>query len=86
MGIKAVIDRIVDEEHAVLLVGEKETEKIIPVSHLPEGAEEGTWLTVECDGDSILSIELNQTETNNTRGRIKSKMELLRHRSKRRDK
>lgn len=45
--LRAVVDRIVDGEHAVLLVGDDEVELVVPAGRLPEGAGEGAVLTLE---------------------------------------
>jgi hypothetical protein len=42
----AVVDRIVDGRHAVLLVGEAEVELHVDVTLLPEGTAEGDWLRI----------------------------------------
>jgi hypothetical protein len=81
--IKAVIDRIVDGKHAVLLVGENEEEKIISYSLLPKDVGEGSWLNVQFDGDTLISIKADQVETEHRKKRIQDKMNLLRKRSKR---
>ena len=44
--LRAVVDRIVDGEHAVLLVGDDEVELVVPAGRLPEGAGEGAMLTL----------------------------------------
>jgi hypothetical protein len=44
--LQAVVDRIVDAERAVLLVGDDEQELVLPVGWLPEGAGEGSVLTL----------------------------------------
>lgn len=81
---KAVLDRIVDGKHAVLLVGDEEIEKVILATQLPDGVREGTWIRVNFNGDELLSIEADYNETTKTKERINSKMELLRQRSNRR--
>ena len=43
-GVEAVVDRIVDGRHAVLLVGADEVELVLDVALLPEGTGEGDWL------------------------------------------
>jgi len=43
--MNAVIDRISDGT-AVLLIGKEETQVSVPLSELPEGAGEGTWLDI----------------------------------------
>jgi hypothetical protein len=81
--IKAVIDRIVDGKHAVLLVGESEEEQVVSCSLLPEGVDEGSWLNVQFEGDQVVSIEVDQDETEKRKRRIQDKMNSLRQRSKR---
>lgn len=71
---KAVIDRIVDGKHAVLLVGEDETEMVLPVKDIPEEAREGTWVVLHEDG----SIVIDKAETDRVKSRIQDKMALLR--------
>ncbi|WP_227935368.1 DUF3006 domain-containing protein [Alkalihalobacillus deserti] len=82
--VKAVVDRIVDGKHAVLLVGDQEVEKVISSSKLPDSVTEGSWVKVEFNGDELVSIEADEKETNQTKKRIKTKMEILRQRSNRR--
>ena len=72
---KAVLDRIVDGKFAVLLVGDEETEEIVPISQLPAQIKEGTWLTIT-DGQFVI----DQEETMNKKDAAKSKLELLRKR------
>lgn len=71
---KAVIDRIVDGKHAVLLVGEDETERVLPVENLPDGAREGIWVILHEDG----SIVVDEAQTDLVKSRIQEKMALLR--------
>lgn len=49
--LEAVVDRIVDGTHAVLLVGEGEVELVVPVTWLPAGAGEGSLLALGLDLD-----------------------------------
>jgi len=79
---KAVVDRIVDKRHAVLLVGENEVEKIVHVDKLPPGAGEGTWLRVEFEGDELVVAEVDAEETARVKARITAKMERLRQRGR----
>jgi hypothetical protein len=46
---RAVVDRIVDDRLALLLVGPTEDALHVPVEVLPEGAGEGTWLVLDLD-------------------------------------
>lgn len=80
--MKAVIDRIEDKKHAVLILNGDGEEKVIPVGDLPDGAEEGTWLEVEFDGDDIKSITIDEKETEARSERIGNKMDQLKKRKK----
>ena len=77
---KAVIDRIVDGKIAVILVGDNEREHHYPADRLPAGTGEGTWLRVQIEGGEIVSLEVDQEETEIVRRRIQEKMDKLRRR------
>jgi hypothetical protein len=77
---KAVIDRIEAGAWAVLLVGHKQVEKVIPVEQLPKGARAGTWLKVRIHENAVQDIAVDAEETEVARGRIASKMDRLRGR------
>ena len=57
--MKAVIDRI-EGSTAVVLLGEKEVKIDVPISKLPKGSREGSWLKVNFDLDP--EGEKNQRE------------------------
>ena len=61
---RAVIDRVVDGVTAVLLVGAEERPLDLPVSTLPEGATDGTWLHLDLTTDppTVLGIDRQLTE------------------------
>lgn len=80
---QAVIDRIEDGEHAVLLVGEAETEFIIPAVQLPDGAGEGKWLRVRIEGGTVTEIVVDEETTGAARTRIGTKLVALRARGRR---
>jgi predicted O-methyltransferase YrrM len=80
MKEKAVIDRIVDGQHAVLLVGEDEIERVVPVDQLPPGAVEGAWLQLLIEDGRLVEATLDAEETEGTKQRIDDKMAQLRAR------
>lgn len=80
LKMKAVLDRIVDQQHAVLLIGEQEQEQVIAVEELPADAREGSWLRVTMMDEQIVSIELDHQQTELEKQQIQSKMDLLRKR------
>ncbi|MDQ0255451.1 hypothetical protein J2S74_002833 [Evansella vedderi] len=79
--MKAVIDRIVDDKYAVIIVGDEENEHVIPLEQVVDGAKEGTWLHVVIKNNKIIEMLIDQETTNSTKRRIQNKMELLRRRS-----
>jgi len=60
---KAVIDRIEEGRFAVLLVGRKQLEKVVPVEQLPEGAKAGSWLKVRVMEDGVKDMMVDEEET-----------------------
>ncbi len=66
----AVVDRIVDGTHAVLLVGEEEIELTVGVALLPEGTGEGDWLRLSLAPDVALSEQRREA--------LESRVERLR--------
>lgn len=78
---KAVVDRIVDNNKAVLLVGDNEVEHVIDINELPKGIKEGDWLQVQLKGGKIVKIELDEQETEDVKKRIEDKMAKLKKKS-----
>jgi hypothetical protein len=74
---KAVIDRF-EGDVAVLLVGDKERQVVVPRKSLPAGVKEGHWLKVELDGDNLVSAVIDAEETAKMKQRIAGKLEQLR--------
>lgn len=83
-GERAVVDRIVDDQSAVLIVGDDQREVVVPAGSLPDGAGAGTWLSVTIAGDELADARIDHEATEQARGRIASKMAQLRQRSRRR--
>lgn len=80
--LKAVIDRIEEGKWAVLLVGQEQTERIVPVEQLPEDAMEGSWLRLQLDEETIRGIVVDAEETSALRSRMASKLDQLRSRQR----
>ena len=80
----AVLDRIVDGGHAVLLVGEPpELEVITPVAHLPENVRAGDWLRVTLRDGRVVSASIDHSATEHAQDRVRDKLEALRERGRR---
>ena len=80
---RAVLDRIEDGAFAVLLVGEDEEERIVPVDQLPAGVAPGSWLRVRFEGDTLQRAEVDTAGTEQAKARIAEKLERLRQRGRR---
>ncbi len=78
---KGVVDRVVDEI-AVVLVEEEGLEFELPVTRLPDEAEEGVWLSLEVEDGRVASVELDQEGSEERRERVESKLERLRERDR----
>jgi hypothetical protein len=79
----AVIDRIVDGEHAVLLVGDPpERELVVPVASLPAGAREGHWLWVVIVDGGLVEVIVDEDATEQARQRARAQLDELRERGR----
>ena len=72
---RAVVDRIVDGKTAVLLVGAQGTELHVPVDHLPEGAQDGTWVILDL---AALIVGIDDDLTARRREQLEARMDHLR--------
>lgn len=80
---RAVVDRIVDDVHAVLLVGPDEVEHIVHRSLLPEDVSEGTWLQVRFEAGELVFAAVDDEATADATQRVASKLAALRQRGSR---
>lgn len=80
--VTAVVDRIVDGEHVVLLIEPSEREWIVPRSLLPDDVREGVWLRITCEGDRLVRVVIDNERTDAARQRIEAKLALLRQRGR----
>lgn len=78
---QAVIDRF-EGTLAVLLVGEDERMRHVPVSRMPSGAREGDWMKICLTDGEITSIQTDPAETQRRRSLIESKLEHLRRKKR----
>lgn len=77
--MEAVLDRIVDGNYAVLLVGDKEEERVVSVIQLPEGAKEGMKYKLTFEDDAIVAIEA-MIETSRLSSETSERLASLRNR------
>jgi hypothetical protein len=79
----AVVDRIVDGQHAVLLINDS-LELVVPATELPDGASEGSWLRVTIRGNTLVNAALDAEKTSQMAADVHEKMERLRTRGRKR--
>lgn len=84
---RAIVDRIVDGKHAVLLVGEEEIERILPADQLPPAVTEGSWLRIWFEKDDpinggVQKMELDEVGSADARKRIEAKLARLKKRGR----
>lgn len=82
MEEQAVLDRVVDGEHAVLLVGGRERELVVPAAELPLETRPGSWLRVTTSEDGRVTIVTDAEATERAKARIRDKMDRLRRRGR----
>lgn len=80
--VQAVLDRVEDGVHAVLLVGEEERELIVPAEVLPNEARDGSWLRVTLAGDEVVRIVVDPEATAAVRARVRAKVARMRARNR----
>lgn len=77
---KAVVDRIEDGLHALLLVGDSEATHVVRLAELPPGTKEGDWLRVRFTAERLVFAAPDPEETQRVRQRVQEMMDRLRQR------
>nr|WP_304214384.1 DUF3006 domain-containing protein [Fredinandcohnia onubensis] len=79
--MKGYLDRIEENQHAVILVEEISKEFVIPISKLPNGSKAGSYLNLTIENEIITSIMLNENETSTQQQKVDDMMSKLRKKS-----
>jgi hypothetical protein len=80
--IKGYLDRIEDNQYAVILVEEMKKEFIIPKEDLPSGSKENSYFEITIENEKITSIELNEQTTLTEQEKVDDMMKRVRSKSK----
>ena len=80
--MKGYLDRIEDNDLAVILIEDINEEIIIPLDQLPEGSTENTWLQLEKTDDSFQVIAIDDEKTEQETETSQDLMAKLRAKSK----
>jgi hypothetical protein len=74
--MKGVIDRI-EGGTAVILAESENKEFTVDVESLPDEAEEDVWLSLEVKGEVIVSVEIDESQTESRAESVSEKMSEL---------
>ncbi|MFC7063710.1 DUF3006 domain-containing protein [Halobacillus seohaensis] len=80
--MKAVLDRIEENQYGVLLVEEVGKEFILTKDQLPEGSKTHDWFEVTIENNEIAKIIPDHKTTAIQKEKVRSKRERLKKRSK----
>jgi hypothetical protein len=80
--IKGYLDRIEDNQYAVILVEEMKKEFIIPKEDLPSGSKENSYFEITIENEKITSIELDEQTTLTEQEKVDDMMKRVRSKSK----
>lgn len=80
--IKGYLDRIEDNQFAVILAEEIKKEFIIPVEDLPEGSKEKSYFEITIKNDKITSMKLDEQTTQTEQEKVDDLLSKLRSKSK----
>jgi hypothetical protein len=80
--MKGYLDRIEDNQFAIILVEEINKEFVIPKSKLPVGSSEKSYFDLTIEKDQITSLKLNEETTITEQQKVDELMSKLRSKSK----
>lgn len=80
--MKGFLDRIEDNELAVILIEEINEEIVVPLNELPEGSKENTWFHLEEVDGTFKVISIDDKTTRKETKRSEDLMAQLRVRSR----
>ncbi|OLS40845.1 DUF3006 domain-containing protein [Bacillus sp. MRMR6] len=80
--MKGFLDRIEDQQFAVILVEELNQEFILPKEKLPPDSTEKSYFDVTVENGQITAITWNEQETSAQQQKVDDMMEKLRSKSK----
>jgi hypothetical protein len=73
----AYLDRFTDNQQALILVESLQKEFHVPISSLPTGSNEGSWLLVDIKGDAVTTIQLNDKKTSDMKRDTQNRLQRL---------
>lgn len=80
--VKGYLDRIEDNEKAVILIEEENTEIVVPIDELPGGSKEKTWFHIVEENGSFKIISIDDDMTEQKKRQSSDLMKKLRERKK----
>ena len=80
--IKGYLDRIEDNQYAVILVEEMKKEFIVPKEDLPQGSTENSYFEITIENEKITFLKLDEQTTLSEQEKVDDMMTKLRSKSK----
>jgi hypothetical protein len=80
--MKGYLDRIEDNQLAVILVEEVNKEFVLPISELPEGSKPKIWFDLVINQGRITSININNKKTETAQEKVDDTLCKIRSKSK----
>jgi hypothetical protein len=80
--IKGYLDRIEDNQYAVILVEEMKKEFIVPKEDLPQGSKENSYFEITIENEKITFLKLDEHTTISEQEKVNAMMTELRSKSK----
>ncbi|UOE96248.1 DUF3006 domain-containing protein [Alkalihalobacillus sp. LMS39] len=78
MRLLGCIDRIVDQQNAVIVIEQLKKEITVPILSLPQGSKEGSWLTFELTNHKAVNFQLQTDITIEKNKTVEEKLNRLR--------
>ena len=75
--VYAVLDRIVEEKHAVFLAENLQKEWVVPMTYIPNSRGAGDWFRLYLIKDEVESIEYDEQKTKEARKLARKRQKLL---------
>lgn len=73
----AVLDRMVEEKHAVFLAENLQKEWVVPMTYIPNSRGAGDWFRLYLIKDEVESIEYDEQKTKEARKLARKRQKLL---------
>ncbi|PYZ91941.1 hypothetical protein CR194_17215 [Salipaludibacillus keqinensis] len=81
MNTLGVIDRMEDNQYAVILAETEGKEFVVNRGELPDGAKEGTWLHLILENEKVINMTIDHDKTMAQKTKIKNQLARIKKKS-----